>query len=74
MTIEPYKTSTGEDIEIKEIVKDLGVLATNDLMFREHIGKVTTECRVIMADLMRTFLLTGRRILALSRGGSTPFE
>ena len=60
MAIEPYKTSSGEDIEIKEIVKDLGVLATNDLMFREHIGKVTTECRVIMADLMRTFSIRER--------------
>ena len=72
MAIEPYKTSSGEDIEIKEIVKDLGVLATNDLMFREHIGKVTTECRVIMADLMRTLLLTGRRNLALSRLAQAP--
>ena len=52
--------SSGEDIEIKETDKDLGVLATNDLMFREHIGKVTTECRVIMADLMRTFSIQER--------------
>ena len=72
MAIKPYKTSSGEDIEIKKIVKDLGVLATNDLMFREHIGKVTTECRVIMADLMRTFLLTGRPNLALSRLAQAP--
>ena len=31
--IEPYKTSSGEDIEIKKTVKDLGVIATNDQMF-----------------------------------------
>merc|ERR1711895_98477 len=31
VTIEPYNTSSGKDIEIKETVKDLGVLATNDL-------------------------------------------
>ena len=60
MAIEPYETSSGEDIEIKKIVKDLGVLATNDLMFREHIGKVTTECWVIMADIMRTFSIWER--------------
>merc|ERR1712002_797222 len=60
VTIEPYKTSSGEDIEIKETVKDLVVLATNDLMFREDIGKVTTECRVIMADLMRAFSIRER--------------
>merc|ERR1719369_2054865 len=29
-------------------------------MFREHIGKVTTECRVIMADLIRTFSIQER--------------
>ena len=60
MAIEPYKTSSGEDIQIKETVKDLGVLATNDLMFRDHIGKVITECQVIMADLMRTFSIRER--------------
>merc|ERR1711888_417396 len=60
VTIEPYKTSSGKDKEIKDTVKDLGVLATNDLMFKEHIGKVTMECRVIMADLMRTFSIRER--------------
>merc|ERR1712215_642525 len=60
VTVEPYKTSSGEDIEIKETVRDLGILATNDLLFKEHIGKVTTECRVIMADLMRTFSIRER--------------
>ena len=42
VTIEPYKTSSGEDIEIKEMFMDLGVLMTNDLMFKVHIGKVTS--------------------------------
>merc|ERR1712215_270397 len=37
VTIDPYKTSSGEDIEIKKTIKDLGLLATKDLMFREHI-------------------------------------
>ena len=37
--IEPYKTPSGDDIKIKETVKDSGALATNNLMFREHIGK-----------------------------------
>merc|ERR1712121_383806 len=60
VTIDPYKASSGEDIEIKETVKDLGVLVTNDLMFKEHIGKITTECQVIMADIMRTFSIQER--------------
>ena len=57
VTVEPYKTSSGEDIEIKKTVKDLGVLVTNFLMFRKHIGKATTEYRVMIADFMRTFSL-----------------
>ena len=44
VTAEPYKTSSGDDKEIKETVKDLGIFTTNDLMSKEHIGKVTTEC------------------------------
>merc|ERR1712138_175311 len=33
VTIDPYKNSNGEEIEIKETAKNLGVMATNDLMF-----------------------------------------
>ena len=44
VTVEQYKPSSGEDIEIKETVKDLGVLATNDLMLKGHIDEVKTEC------------------------------
>ena len=43
------KTPSGVDIEIKETLKDLGALATNVLMFKEHISKVTTQYCVIMA-------------------------
>ena len=41
VSIDPYKNSSGEEIEIKETAKDLGIMATNDLKFREHIGKIT---------------------------------
>ena len=34
VSVEPYKMPSGEDIEIKETVKDLGVLGTNDLIFK----------------------------------------
>ena len=60
VSVEPYKTPSREDIEIKKTVKDLDVLTTNDLMFKEHICKVTTDCRIIMADLMRTFSIRER--------------
>merc|ERR1712105_130900 len=33
----------GEEIEIKETVKDLVVMATNDLMFKEHIGRISSS-------------------------------
>jgi len=39
VTIDPYETSTGKEIQIKNAVKDLGILATNDLKFKEHIVK-----------------------------------
>merc|ERR1711888_205015 len=55
VTINPYKNSNGEEIEIKETAKDLGVTATNNLMFREHIGRITTSSKVIMGMLLRTF-------------------
>ena len=55
VTIDPYKNSDGEEIEIKETVKDLGVMATNDLKFKEHIGRITTQSKVTMGMLLRTF-------------------
>ena len=55
ITIEPYKTPCGDEIQIKDTAKDLGVLATNDLMFREHINNITTSSRITMGMLLRTF-------------------
>ena len=36
-------------------MKDLGVQATSDLKFREHMEKVITQSRVTMGSLLRTF-------------------
>ena len=33
VTRDPYKTPWGEEIQIKDTAKDLGVLETNDLKF-----------------------------------------
>ena len=55
VSIEPYKTVSGEEIEIKSTVKDLGRLALNDLLFREHINKITLSCRVAMGIILRSF-------------------
>ena len=55
ITLEPYKTPCGDEIQIKDTAKDLGVLATNDLNFREHINNITSSSRIIMGMLLRTF-------------------
>ena len=53
--ITQYKTPSNEEIPSKDIVKDLGILTSNSLDFKEHIDKITTECKVIMGMLLRTF-------------------
>ena len=53
--VEAYKTPMGEDIEIKDTVKDLGVVVSNSLKFKEHIQIITTDSRIIMGCLLRTF-------------------
>ena len=40
VSIEPYKTASNEEIEVKISVKDLRLLASNGLLFRDHINKV----------------------------------
>ena len=44
-----------DGIQIKDRAKDLGVLATNDLNFREHINNITLSSRITMGMLLRTF-------------------
>ena len=55
ITIEPYKTPSGELIQIKSTAKDLGILATDDLRFRDHINKITASSKIVMGMLFRTF-------------------
>jgi len=55
VSIDSYKNSSGEEIEIKETAKDLDIMATNELRFKEHIGKITTTSKVTMRMLLRTF-------------------
>ena len=53
--LKPYKSPTGEDIQTKDLAKDLGILANTDLKFKEHIENITTSSRIIMGMLFRTF-------------------
>ena len=52
--IEPYKTASGEEIELKSIIKDLGVLASTDQLFRDHVVKITLSCRVAMVVILKS--------------------
>ena len=53
--VEAYKTPSGEDIEIKNKVKDLGVITSADLKFREHINEVITSCKIKQGNILRNF-------------------
>ena len=55
ITLDPYKTPCEDEIQIKNTAKDLGVLATNDLKFREHINNITLSSRITMGMILRTF-------------------
>merc|ERR1711974_91000 len=50
-----YKTPSGDEIQTKDTVQDLGVITSNDLDFKEHINKITTDCLVVMGMLQRAF-------------------
>ncbi len=52
--VEPYKSTSGDPITIKATVKDLGVFSTNDLLFKEHMGKTINSCKILIGMLLRT--------------------
>ncbi len=53
--VESYNSTSGDPITIKTTVKDLGVFSTNDLLFKEHMGKTINSCKIVMGMLLRTF-------------------
>ena len=53
--LESYKSPSGDRIIIKSTTKDLGVMATNDLLFKEHINIITTSSKIVMGMLLRAF-------------------
>ena len=58
-----YITATGETITEKSLVKDLGVLVSNDCSFKKHIEKVISSMRNISSWILRTFLSRNKEIL-----------
>ena len=53
--VEAYKTPSGKEIEIKDKVKDLVVITSTDLRFREHINNVLTSCKIKLGNILRNF-------------------
>ena len=50
-----YKSPTGEVIEEKESLRDLGITMSNDLSFDEHIEKIVTKGIQLSGWVLRTF-------------------
>ena len=51
--VEAYKTPSGKEKEIKDKVKDLGVMTSIDLRFREHINNVLSFCKIKLGNILR---------------------
>ena len=50
-----YKTKSGKEIKPKKTVKDLGVLISKNMSFKEHINDVVQSCKVMIGLLLRSF-------------------
>ena len=53
--VQAYKTPSGKEKEKKDKVKDLGVMTSEDLRFREHINDVITSCKIKLGNILRKF-------------------
>ncbi len=50
-----YKTPKRTDIEEKNMIKDLGIVMTDDAVFGTHIGQLVKKCRMQMGWILRVF-------------------
>ena len=55
-----YKTPTGQYIPDEKNVKDLGIIMSQNLTFKEHIETIETKCRSLSAWILRTFATRDR--------------
>ena len=51
-----YKSNTGTSIEVKDHVKDLGIIMSSDGTFKEHIQQTITTAKSLSGWILRTFL------------------
>ena len=50
-----YTDDTGNVVEEKDVLKDLGIQMSSDLSFTKHIAKTITSCRKLSGWVLRTF-------------------
>ena len=50
-----YITPNGKEIPFEKSAKDLGIIMSNNLMFKDHIESLATRCRGLSAWILRTF-------------------
>ena len=53
--LDHYKTPSGDKIQTMDTVRDLCVITSKNMDFKEHINKITTDCLVVMRVLLRAF-------------------
>ena len=51
-----YRNESGNEIEEKEDLEDLGVQLSNDLSFSKHIDMKVSSCRKLAGWIIRTFM------------------
>ena len=61
--VEAYKTPSGKEKEIKDKVKDLGVMTSADLRFREHFNDVITSCKIKLGNILRNIAARKRELM-----------
>ena len=50
-----YKSNTDMQIEVKEHVKDLGIIMSSDYTFKEHISQTVSTAKSLSGWILRTF-------------------
>ena len=58
-----YKSPAGVDIKKKDVIKDLGVYISSDLLFDVHINTIVKSAQQVSAWTLRTFLTREKMVL-----------
>ena len=56
VNVESYKNPSGEDIVSKNAIRDLGVICSTSLQFKEHIDDITMKSKIMSGIIFRTFV------------------